>query len=138
MSKAASAPGRTRLTTMSRGIETVLTPPAPNPIHRSALSKALNFATAGWLFAAGLIMNCLPIQSARDQSLATIAIYFGGEGESPGIFYDRDFDFPTGYDYFEIPIWLLDLALIGSAAALLVALGVATPGAEEQPVRGTV
>jgi hypothetical protein len=123
---------------MSRGIETVLTPPAPNPTHRSALSNVLTLATAGWLFAAGLIMICFPIQSARDQSPATLAIYFGGEGESPGLFYDRDFDFPTGYDYIDIPIWLLDLLLIGSSAALLVILSLATPRTDEQPVRGTV
>ena|SRR3989442_15200395 len=114
------------------------TPPTPNPIRCSALSNALTFAAAGWLFAAGLIMTCFPIQSARDQSLATLAIYFGGEGESPGLFYDRDFDFPTGYYYIDIPIWLLDLFLIGSSAALFVALSPATPRTAEQPVRGTV
>ena len=107
-------------------------------MSKPLIHKAFDLAAAGWLFAVGLVLVCFPIRSTRDQSLATIAIYFGGEGESPGVFYDRDFDFPTGYYYFEIPIWLLDLALIGSAAALLVTLGVATPGAEEQPVRGTV
>src|SRR2546422_1077174 len=92
------------------------------------IRNALNLAAAGWLFAVGFVVVCFPIRSARDQSLATLAIYFGGEGESPGVFYDRDFDFPTGYYYFEIPIWLLHLALLGSSAALLVALSVATPG----------
>jgi len=102
------------------------------------IRNALRLAAAGCLFAAGLVMLCLPIRSTRDHSPAALAVYFGGEGESPGVFYDRDFDFPTGYYYFKIPIWLLDLGLIGSSAALLVALSVATPGCDEQPVQGAV
>ena len=102
------------------------------------IRNVLNLAAAGWLFAVGLVLVCFPIRSTRDQSLATIAIYFGGEGESPGVFYDRDFDFPTGYYCIDIPIWLLDLFLSGSSAALFVALSLATPRTAEQPVRGTV
>jgi hypothetical protein len=101
------------------------------------IRRALDFAAAGWLFAVGLVVVCLPIRSVRDRSLATLAIYFGGEGESPGVFYDRDFDFPTGYHYFEMPIWLLDVALIGSSATLLFALGAATPGSDEPQLRST-
>src|SRR5438445_8274410 len=107
---------------MCRGIETAFTMSQPR------IRRALNLAAAGCIFAAGFIVTCLPIRSTRDHSLATLAMHLGGEGESPGVFYDRDFDFPTGYNYFEIPIWLLDLALIGSSVALLVALGLATPG----------
>ena len=98
-------------------------------MRQPGLRNALSLLATGWLVAACLIMICFPIRSAGDKSPATLTIYFGGEGESPGLFYDRDFDFPTGYYYIDIPIWLLDLALIGVSAELLVASTLRRPEA---------
>src|SRR5437867_8917003 len=106
-------------------------------MRQPGLRKALSLLAAGWLVAAALIMICFPIRSPRDQSPATLTIYIGGEGESPDLFYVRDFDLPTGYCCIDIPIWLLNLVLVGSSVALLVALNLATPRSHERPVGGT-
>ena len=84
------------------------------------MTLKIAYFTALGAFAFSILF--LPVRSPRDGSLADISVYLGGEGESPGVFYDRDFDFPTGYCALDLPVWLVDFALLSLSAWLRLAM----------------
>jgi len=74
------------------------------------MSRIVFFVLAGaFCFAA-----CLPLRSKSSDSWAYVTVAVGSD--CTGICYDRQFDFPTGDFYIDMPVWTVDAGLFVSAS----------------------
>lgn len=94
----------------------------------------LKAACLASLIACGFALAFFPIQSKEDATLASLTIAFDVLVYSNDLYVHRRFDFPTGSNYLDIPVWLVDLSLLGLSISLLVALYVsAAKLGDEEP-----
>src|SRR5258705_754194 len=80
-----------------------------------SMARLLFFVLAG----AFCIAACFPLRSNSSESTwadLTFAIAF--QDHPSGIYYDRQFDWPTGEAiWIEVPVWAVDAGLLVAAAA---------------------
>ncbi len=77
-----------------------------------SMSRTLFFVLAGTFgFAASL-----PLKSGTSDSWADVTFGLDCEDYGPGIWYDRQFDFPTGGLFVDVPVWAIDAGLFAAAA----------------------
>ena len=66
------------------------------------------------LVAAFCIAACFPVRSSSSESpWADFTFAIGFQDYPSGIYYDRQFDWPTGEAiWLDVPVWVVDLALL--------------------------
>jgi hypothetical protein len=74
------------------------------------MSRILFFVLAG----AFCLAACLPLRSRSTDSWADLTVVVGSD--CTGICYDRQFDFPTGDLYIDMPVWVVDAGFFASAS----------------------
>jgi hypothetical protein len=63
-----------------------------------------------------LAAGCFPVRSKISGSWADVTFAIGCEDYGSGIWYDRQFDFPTGGLFVDVPVWAVDTGLLATAA----------------------
>ncbi len=102
------------------------------PLPRASLVRTLQSACFLSLLACAFALLFFPLRSRATGALANLTIAFRSEDFGPGLYPDRDFDFPTGSLYYDVPVWLIDLALSGLSAASLAGLFIVASGPRER------
>jgi len=71
-----------------------------------------------------IVALCFPIRSRRSDDLADFTFAIAYQDYPSGVYYDRQFDWPTGEAiWLDLPVWAVDLILF-SAWALLVGFAI--------------
>ena len=93
----------------------------------SGVSKLwpLEAACAISLLACAFALLFFPVRSRENGAPATLTVAIQAEDNGPVLYPDRDFDFPTGSLYYDVPVWAFDLALFGLSAASFAGLCIA-------------
>jgi hypothetical protein len=76
------------------------------------MSRILFFLLAG----AFCLAVCLPLKSKGSDDWAGITFAIHSDDYGSGIWYDRQFDFPTGALFVDVPVWTVDAGLLVAAA----------------------
>ena len=106
-------------------------------LHSSTFKLRLLRSACFISFAAcGFALLFFPVLSREDGTVANLTITFYSEDHGPGLYPDRNFDFPTGSLYYDVPVWALDLALFGLSAVSFAGLciGASRHDAQQNPV----
>jgi len=72
--------------------------------------------------ACGFALLFFPVRSRDNGTPANLTIAIHAEDHGPGLYPDRNFDFPTGSLYYDVPVWAIDLALFGLSAVSFAGL----------------
>jgi len=72
-----------------------------------------------------------PIQSKRSGDFTEFTFAIAYQDHPSGVYYDRQFDWPTGEAiWLDLPVWAVDLMLFSAWAALLVGCAILVTKAE--------
>jgi len=83
------------------------------PLNLHTSMARLSFFVLAAVFC---IAACLPLKSKTSESWADLTLGIGCEDYGSGIWYDRQFDFPTGSLFIDVPAWAVDTCLFVGAA----------------------
>jgi hypothetical protein len=72
-----------------------------------------------------IVAVSFPIRSKRSADLADFTFAIAYQDYPSGVYYDRQFDWPTGEAiWLDLPVWAVDLVLFSAWAGLLVGFAI--------------
>jgi len=72
-----------------------------------------------------IVAVCFPLKSKRSDDLAYFTFAIAYQDYPSGVYYDRQFDWPTGEAiWLDLPVWAVDLLLFSVWAGLLVGFAI--------------